>query len=167
MVEKILGERQAEDIFFSAMLTGLVSEKQASDVLGEMEKDAAVDPLKLLSGIWKATSGLASAGWGVIKEMPATIGWTAALGGGLGALGANAYDAIKKRMTEEDPETKLRNEKEMIYASKERELKDSKWMDRARRIRDALRRAVKNKKVTNEQYKKDYEDLISTLEERV
>ena len=98
--------------------------------------------------------------------MPSTIGLTAALGGGLGVLGANAYDSMKKRLTKEDPDTELYNEKERIYALKERELKDSMWMTRARRIRDALKRAAKDKSVTNKRYKKDFDTLLETLEER-
>lgn len=166
MVEEILGKRQAEDIFFASMLTGLMNEKQASDMLAAMEKDADIDASKFFRGLLKAVSGTASAGWDVAKEMPSTIGLTAALGGGLGVLGANAYDSMKKRLTKEDPDTELYNEKERIYALKERELKDSMWMTRARRIRDALKRAAKDKSVTNKRYKKDFDTLLETLEER-
>ena len=33
MVEKILGEQQTKDIYFSAMLTGLLNEKQAAELV--------------------------------------------------------------------------------------------------------------------------------------
>ena len=166
MVEKILGEGQAEDIFFSAMITGLLNEKQASDVIGSIEKGADIDWKRLGSGLWDTFKGGASAFLGAIKETPAAVGWTAALGGGLGVLGANLYDSMKKRLTEEDPETKLNNEKELIYSMKERELEDSRWMGRIRRLKDALKRAARDKSVTNRKYRKDFESLLDALKER-
>lgn len=167
MVEEILGKNQAEDIFVSAMITGLMSEKQACGLMESIEKNAgAEDVLKFLKGLWGAGTGLVSAGWNVAKEFPGMLGLTAATGAGLGLLGANAYDAIQKRIAEEDPETTFNEEKENIYKAKERELSDARWMSRARRIRDGLKRAAKSRLVTNEKYRKDYESLIETLKER-
>ena len=67
MVEKILGKRQAEDIYFSAFLSGLLAEKQASIISTEMKKKAAGDKfswMKLLKGLGGAigTAGGAAKG---------------------------------------------------------------------------------------------------------
>ena len=160
MVEKIIGKRQADDIFFSAFLTGLMTEKQADCVIRKMEK-RSFDVMKFLGGLYKGTVGAAKS---TISAIPPTIGWTAALGGATGVLGATAYDVLKERLSGEDPETKFSNEVEAMYANKKRELDDARWMDRVRGMRDELKRGYK--KMTPKEYRKKYDELMEALDER-
>lgn len=160
MVEKILGKKQAEDIFFSAMLTGLMTEKQASELI---EKYAAgkLDVLKYISGI-------VGGGLGMVKDtaklVPPALGWTSLLGASAGGLGAMAYDAAKERVSQEDPEAKFNADMEAFYAGKKRELEDAKWMARVRARRDRLKR--EGRKMDPSTYEKEYNKLISELDER-
>ena len=156
MVEKILGDRQAKDIFFSAMLTGILTEKQAASV---MEKDASLwkDILDTVGG------GLGFAGK-TISKIPPTLGWTALLGASAGGLGAMAYDAMNERVSQEDPEKKFNDDLEILYKGKKREIEDAKWMARMRAKRDKLVR--EGKKMDPDTYKKEFDDLVSGLDER-
>lgn len=172
MVESILGRQQAEDIFVAAALSGLVGEKRAGAVAEEMEKGASVGSfikaapifidkaIGYLGDSWKAGKGAVD----LVGGLSGLVGKTALLGAGSGILGANAYDIIKQHVTEEDPETELKNKIEAIYAAKKRELEDSKWMDRVRKMRDELRRGYK--KMTTEEYAEKYKELSDALDER-
>lgn len=174
MIERYLGREQAEDIFYASMLTGLMSEKQASDLVSCMEKEAkggAKDGFdwlglakSILGGAWKGVGTVAEGGMKVVGEMPKTIGMTALLGGGAGVLGANLYDVIKEQVTHEDPEEKFNSEIEAMYAGKKKELEDAKWMDRIRSMRDELRRGYK--KMPTKEYAKRYKALLAALDER-
>lgn len=160
MIEKILGKRITDDIYFSSFLTGLMTEKQADCVIRKMEKKS-FDVMKFLGGLYNGTVGAAKS---TISAIPPTIGWTAALGGATGVLGATAYDVLKERLSSEDPETKFSNEVEAMYTNKKRELDDAKWMSRVLAMRDELRRG--HKKMTAKEYRKKYDELIGALEER-
>lgn len=164
MVEQILGRKNAEDIFFSAMLSGMMPEKQASEFLGGTEKDAAVGILNWLKYIGGLASGAGSAAVGTLKAIPPTLFNTALLGASAGGLGAMGYDVLKDRVSQEDPETKYNNEIEALYEGKRRELEDSKWMAKARAMRDELKRGYR--KMTTEEYSKKYNALIDLLEEK-
>ena len=164
MVEKILGERQAKDIFFSAMLTGMMTEKQAEDALGMIEKRGQATMLDWLKGI----GGALTHGGGMIadtvKAIPPALGWTALLGASAGGLGAMSYDAIKERVSSEDPEAKFNADVESYYAGKKRELTDSKWMAKVRSMRDELKRGYK--KMPPSEYARKYKALIAALDEK-
>lgn len=170
MVEKILGKRQAEDIYFSAFLSGLLAEKQASIISTEMKKKAAGDKfswMKLLKGLGGAigtAGGAAKEGVKAVGEIPKILGWTALLGGGTGALGAYAYDVLKNNVSREDDETKFNSELEAVYANKKKELESANWMRKVIAMRDDLRRSYK--KIPTEEYKKKYDALVEALDER-
>lgn len=158
MIEKFLEEGQAESIFKAAMLTGLMSEKQAADLLGEMEKNAqwgaVVDAGKsLLSGIGT-----------VVSKIPGTVLTTGTLGAISGVVGASAYDAIKDRLTQEDPESKFNSDMEALYVARTRELEDAKWMAAVRDKRDKLKKG--RKKMSPEEYSAEYNKLLDMLRER-
>lgn len=172
MVESILGRQQAEDIFVAAALSGIVGEKRSGAVAEEMEKMAgtakAIEWLsKALGAIpagLKSVWGAGEKSLGLLSGTAGLVGKTALLGTGAGFLGANAYDIIKQHVTEEDPETELKNKIEAIYAAKKRELEDSRWMGRVRKMRDELRRGYK--KMTTEEYAEKYKELSDALDER-
>lgn len=160
MVEKILGKDQARSIYVSAFISGLLTEKQAESVLDRMEKKSW-DWQKVLSGIFNTATDTTKK---TLESIIPTIGWTAAIGGGVGVLGATAYDALKERLTNEDPETKFNNDIEVMYENKKREIDDARWMDRVRAMRDDLRRNYK--KMTPKEYAKKYDELVEALNER-
>lgn len=153
MVEKILGRELADDIFRTAMMSGMPSEKAASD-RGGMEKDA------FLGELANALKG----GAGAASEIPKALGLLALIGSGTGALGAYAYDVIKDNMTREDPEARFNADMEALYQGKLRELEDAKWMSDVRARRDRLRRGLK--RMTTEEYAKEYEDLVAALDKK-
>ena len=159
MVEQILGKRQAEDIFFSSMLTGLLNEKQASEI---MEKSAK--PLDVI----KYLTGLVGSGLGMVKDTvkfgPPALGWTALLGASAGGLGAMGYDAIKERVSQDDPEAKFNMDMEALYSGKRRELEDARWMARVRAKRDKLKR--EGKKMDPDEYEKAYNSLLADLDSK-
>lgn len=170
MVEEILGYRQAKDIFFSAMLTGMMTEKQASDIFGDMEKSAQngggkgaglLGWAKLIGGM--LTGGFDAAG-SVAKEVPSALLNTALLGASVGGLGAMGYDTIKERLSDEDPETKHHAKLESMYAAKRTEENDSRWMAKVRAKRDNLLRNYK--KMPTEEYAKAYKDLMEELDKK-
>lgn len=160
MVEEILGRRQAKDIFFSAMLSGMMTEKQAGEF---MEKKAKgwLDATKYLTGLLGGGLGVVK---DTVKAVPPALGWTALLGASTGGLGAMAYDVLKDRVSQEDPEAKFDTEMEAMYAGKERELKDAKWMMRIRAKRDRLMR--EGKKMDPDKYAKEYDSLVRDLDEK-
>jgi len=151
MIEKFLEEGQAESIFKAAVLTGLMTEKQAADLVGGFEKDAWLSDV--LSGIGK-----------VVSNIPGTVFTTAALGAGAGVVGASAYDTIKDRLTQEDPESKFNSDMEALYAARTRELEDAKWMAAVRDKRDKLKKG--RKKMSPEEYSAEYNKLLDMLRER-
>ena len=164
MVDKILGKRLSDDIFFSAMLSGMATEKQASDMLDSIEKDGGASLLDWAKGI----GGALAAGGGMItdtaKAVPSALGWLALLGASSGGLGAMGYDVIKDRVSEEDPETKFNSKIEASYAGKEKELEDSRWISKVRAMRDELRRGYR--KMTSKEYAKKYNALMAALDEK-
>ena len=171
MIEEILGEQCARDVFLASVASGLLNEKQAAHLNDLMEKDAKIDVLAYLKGVGKGiggafglASGATEKGFKALSKVPSSLMWTAILGGGIGALGATGYDAIKERLTSEDPEAKYNAEVEAMYINKKRELEDAKWMTRVREMRDDLRR--NHKKMSNEEYTKKYNDLVKALDER-
>lgn len=169
MVEKFLGDEQASDIFLSSMLAALMTEKQAAEFVGGLEKTAAGGGgsktfSNIAGGLGKFVNGLTGAGIKLFKFIPSSLGWTAALGIGAGALGESAFDIIKERTSHEDPEAKLNEDIEAIYNSKTREANDSKWMAKVRKMRDELRRGYK--KMSVDEYTKKYNDLMDALDER-
>lgn len=157
MVEEILGKQAARDIFFSSMLTGLLSEKQASDIMEKDAGSAVKDIMDIVGG------GFGFLGK-TIKSIPPALGWTALLGASTGGLGAMAYDALKERVTHEDPEAKHHADIEAFYTGKNRELEDARWMARVRAKRDRLRR--EGKKMDSDTYEKEYNSLLAELDKR-
>lgn len=148
MVEKYLGKDLARGIFMAGATSYLQTEKKA-DVLGSIG-----------NAVGNIGKGLLSTG----KEILPALGWTMALGGASGVLGATAYDVIKEHVSHEDPEAKLNSELETQYKAKNREIQDAKWMSRIRALRDELRRG-KNRMPTDE-YTKKYKELLALLDER-
>ena len=167
MVEKILGEQQTQDIYFSAMLTGLLNEKQAAELYNCIEKNAAINFAKIL-GVLK---GLGSAAVGGAKEtanalvkIPGAAGKLALLGAGTGVLGATAYDILKENVSGDDPKAELNAKIEAMYNNRKKELEDAKWMEKVRGMRDELKRGYK--KMTSEEYESKYNELVKALNER-
>lgn len=167
MVEKILGEQQTKDIYFSAMLTGLLNEKQAAELYNCIEKDAAFNWAKILG----ALKGLGSAAVGGAKEtadalakIPGAVGKLALLGAGTGILGATAYDILKENVSGDDPKAELNAKIEAMYNNRKKELEDAKWMGKVRGMRDELKRGYK--KMTSEEYESKYNELVEALNER-
>lgn len=162
MVEQYLGRETADDIFFSAMLSGLIPEKQACELAVGIQKGAQV-----MDAIKKVIGGLGSIGSGAMttaKAIPPAIGYTALGGAASGVLGATVYDILKERVSQEDPEAKFNSDIEHLYAHKKRELEDAKWMSRVRAMRDELKRGYK--KMTTEEYTTKYKALMDALNER-
>ena len=167
MVEKYLSEQEAEDIFYSAMLTGLLTEKQAEEFCGDMEKDAALgwDTAKKVLGL--LGSGMVNLGGeakDLVKESPSALAYLALTGAGAGALGATAYDMLKENVTNMDPQEKLNAKLESIYRGKKKELESANWMTKVRSMRDDLKRNYK--KMSTEEYAKAYKALEDALDER-
>ena len=164
MIEKVLGRRTAEDIFFSSMLACLVTEKQASSMLEKMEKDGGASLLDWAKGIGGALTSGGGMLFDTAKAIPPSLGWLALLGASTGGLGAMGLDVIKDQVAEDDPEAKFNEDLEAVYAGKERENKDSKWMTRVRNLRDELKRGYR--KMTSSEYAKKYDELIAALDEK-
>lgn len=162
MVEQYLGRETADDIFFSAMLSGMITEKQASDLAEGIHKSAqVVDALK------KAIGALGTIGSGAlttVKSIPPVLGGAALGGAATGALGATVYDILKERVSQEDPEAKFNSDIEHLYTHKKREVEDARWMDRVRAMRDELKRGYK--KMPTEEYASKYKALMDALNER-
>lgn len=160
MVEEILGRKQAEDVFFSAMMSGMLTEKQACEFM-EKKAKGKLDAVKYLLGL------VGSVGGGIadtVKAIPPALGWTALLGASTGGLGAMAYDVLKDRVSQEDPESKFNADMEAMYSAKERELKDARWMSKVRAKRDRLMR--EGRKMDPDEYAKAYGSLVSDLDEK-
>lgn len=161
MVEEILGKRQAKDIFFSAMASGMMTEKQAGEFMEKEAKGTAFDIAKYVLGAIGSGIGAAT---DAVKSIPPALSWTALLGASTGGLGAMAYDVLKDRVSQEDPKAKFDAEMEAMYAGKERELNDAKWMSRVRAKRDRLMR--EGKKMDPAAYAKEYDSLVRELDEK-
>lgn len=167
MVEKYLGKEQADSIYMSAMITGLMTEKQAGDLCDKLEKRSSVPEMlkdifsNAYKGIVTPVKDLYATGFAGLKG----LGLLATLGAGAGVLGSSAYDVIKERISEEDPETKFNNEVEAVYNNRKRELEDQKWMSKVRSMRDELRRGYK--KMSTEEYAAKYQKLQDALDERM
>lgn len=151
MLERIIGAEAAGDIMFAGMLSGMQTEKQAENALS-MEK-AAFSPVNFIKALW--STGVAG-----LSLFPKAI----MAGLGTGAATGAAYNIIKNRLTDDDPQTKLNNKLEAMYSNKKRELEDAKWMDRIRGMRDDLAR--NHKKMSQEEYEAKYNALVSALDER-
>ena len=167
MVEQYLGRETADDIFFSAMLSGLLPQKQASNLIQSFQKEAAVDwgaVTKAIGSIGKEITGGLGHVWGAAKSIPTALGYTALGGAASGVLGATVYDILKERVSQEDPEAKFNSDIEHLYAHKKREAEDAKWMSRVRAMRDELKRGYK--KMTTEEYTTKYKALMDALNER-
>ena len=141
MIAEILGKDEAENIFYSSMITNLM-----------MQKDAGFTD-KLLGGLGTAATGVA--------KLPL---WLAALGAGTGWLGSQAYSMLKERLAGEDPESDLNEKMKGIYKLGQKELEDSKWMADIRNKRDKLKRGAK--KMTVDEYAKEYDELVEALNAR-
>jgi hypothetical protein len=168
MVKKILGEQQANDIYFSAMLTRMLNEKQAADLAEGLEKNAAIDWSKILGGL-KSLGGIAVGGLkgigDVLVKAPDAAAKLALLGTGTGVLGATAFDILKENVSGDDPNAELNTKIEAMYNNRKKELEDAKWMSKVRRIRDELKRDYK--KMTSEEYELKYNELMEALNERM
>lgn len=167
MVEKILGSQQTSDIFYSALLTGLLNEKQAAELADSIEKDAAFNWGKIIESL----KGLGVAAIGGVKDtasalakVPGAVGKIALLGAGTGILGATAYDALKENVSSDDPKAKLNAKIEAMYKGRQKELEDAKWMAKVRGLRDELKRNYK--KMTTDEYTTKYNELVAALDER-
>ena len=166
MIEKYLSRQEAEDIFYSAMITGIMSEKQAECLCDDMEKSAQVlDTLKRIGGVLGAgVTNIGGAVKEIVKESPSALAYLALTGAGAGALGATAYDMLKENVTNVDPQEKLNAKLEALYRVKKKELESSNWMSRVRTMRDDLKRNYK--KMSTEEYAKAYKALEDALDER-
>jgi hypothetical protein len=168
MVEKILGEQQTKDIFFSAMLTGLLNEKQAAEIAEGLEKNAQAGKkfnwLKLLGGIGNTIIGGAKDIGSALMKAPDAASKIALLGAGTGVLSATAYDILKDNVSSDDPKTELNAKIEAMYNNRKKELEDAKWMAKVRGMRDELKRDYK--KMTSEEYESKYNKLLESLDER-
>lgn len=174
MVEKILGEQQTKDIYFSAMLTGMLNEKQAAELSEYLDKEAAAgaEPsfnlLKFLIGSGKAIGSAAIGGAketaNALAKIPGAVGKLALLGAGTGVLGATTYDILKENVSSDDPEAELNAKIEAMYNNRRKELEDAKWMAKVRGMRDELKRGYK--KMTSEEYESKYNELMEALDER-
>lgn len=173
MVEKYLGKERADDIFMSAMLTGMMPEKQAEAMAAGFEKDAfswkmltngLKDVGKAASGAVKAVTAVPEAAWKWGGRGVSAAGLLALLGASTGVVGSTAFDVLKERVTQEDPEEKFNSDIEAIYNNRMRELEDQKWMTRVRAMRDELRRGYK--KMSTEEYAAKYQALQDALDER-
>lgn len=174
MVEKILGEQQTKDIYFSAMLTGLLNEKQAAELSEHLDKEAQAGAAQSFNW-WRFLLGsgraLGSAAIGGAKEtasalskVPGAVGKLALLGAGTGILGATAYDILKENVSSDDPKAELNAKLEAMYNNRKKELEDAKWMAKVRGMRDELKRGYK--KMTSEEYESKYNELMEALDER-
>lgn len=174
MVEKILGEQQTKDIYFSAMLTGLLNEKQAAELSECIEKEAQAGTASSFN-LWRFLIGsgraLGSAAIGGAKEtaealakIPGAVGKLALLGAGTGILGATAYDILKENVSSDDPKAELNAKLEAMYNNRKKELEDAKWMAKVREMRDELKLGYK--KMTSEEYESKYNELMEALDER-
>lgn len=149
MAEKYLGKELVCDLFAAAMVSGTMSEKDASDMLCRMEKDAGI-----LGGLQKTVSSV----W-------PTLGLAAALGASTGVIGMAAGDALQERLSSEDPETKHQNELETMYSHKRQEKKDAMWMAKVRAMREELVRGYKH--MSTKEYTAKYNALLRALDEKV
>lgn len=166
MVDKILGKEQAEDIFFASMLTGIMTEKKAHEILPEMEKDAfgVSELIAGLKTLGRLTAAGASGIIGTAAAVPKGIMHLVAAGAGTGALAGSVYNTLKDSLQKEDPKTKMNRKIEAMFKNRKRELDDAKWMDRVRSMRDDLKRSYK--KMTPEEYRQKYDALVAALDER-
>lgn len=166
MVERYLGKKQAEDIIFASMLTGVMTEKQAQDSLDGMEKDA-FSVVRFLAGL-RTAGGVATAGAsGLLKAVtaiPNSIKNLTSAGILAGAVAGGAYNTLKDNMQQEDPKTRMNRKIEAIFRNRKRELEDAKWMDRVRSMRNELKSSYR--KMSPEEYREKYDALVSALDER-
>lgn len=136
-----------------------------------MNKEAAFSWPKFLLGLEsRVGKGLHSL-WGLsgdaakaVSKTPGFLLSLMGLGAATGVTGAVSYDVIKERLSREDPQTKFNAEIEAMYNLKGREIEDSKWMAGIRAKRDRLLRD--HKKMSTEEYAKEYHELEDMLNER-
>ena len=168
VVEKYLGEDLANDMLCSSLISCLINTKQAEAISVEMEKDAQrggeqTFAGRVLGALGTFLGNLPGHAINAAEKVPSGLGWLAAGGATTGILGAAAYDAIKERMSEEDPDAKFNAEVEAIYAGKKKELEHARWMARVRKMRDELSRGYK--KMPPDEYSAKYRKLIAALDE--
>lgn len=154
MLENYFGKDVARRIF----LAGAVS--------ASMEK-CADGPLEAV-GNWLRglVGGGTTIGKGALETGKETYGLATSLGlTGLatGVIGGIGLHLLKERMQRKSPEEDLQRKIEAMYANKSRELENSKKMRAARDKRDLLMRGYK--RMTTEEYRSKYNDLMSSLEE--
>lgn len=150
MSESCLTKEQSAECFKAGFASWFAEKRAGSGfILAPYVKDIA----GLLKGVWSGG-----------KELLNAAGTATAMGAGTGVLGALAAEAIKEQLTREDPKAKLSGKLEKLYASKSREVDDSRWMSRVRAMRDELRRGYK--KMTVAEYTDKYNNLVKALDER-
>ena len=163
MVEKYIGEKAARDIFRSAMMEGL----KAGYSL-EKSAQSRLDWLNFARNIIGDTAKTSRSVFGDVasafSSIPSAIGIIAGLGAGTGALGAYAYDAMKNRVSAEDPEAKFNQDIEILYGQRRKELEDARWMSKVRTMRNELKRGYK--KMSADEYRSKYNALVKALNER-
>ena len=169
MVEKYLGNETAADIFVSAMISRVVTEKEAENLVSIMKKEAQngggeSSLLSFFKNIGKPIARLWSTGTGALKSVPPALGWIAATGATGGVLGTYLYDILKERLSHEDPEADFNSKVEALYRGKTKEIEDAQWMDKVRSMKDRLKRDYK--KMSTEEYRKAYSELVAALDER-
>lgn len=157
MVEKYLGQEQADEIFsagFMDAMSDAVSEKRAS----------WAKVLAFLKGAGKATVGVGGHAVDAAHKIISTVPGLAVAGLSTGALGAIGYNAIKDNLMENSPKEELDAKIDAMYSNRTKELESAKWMDRVRAMRDELKRGYK--KMSVEEYTQKYQALVDALDER-
>lgn len=173
IVERILGEDSARDLFYASAMTGLMTEKQAEDLLDGLVKQAQRRGGggglniggRILDLVQRGILGAGGLAADAVAKIPSALGHTALLGAGLGALGALGFDAVKENLSQEDPEAKFNIDLEALYNAKSMEAEDAKWMAKVRSMRDELKRGWK--KMAPEEYESKYNALLGALKEKM
>lgn len=157
--------KEASDRLFRAGVASVASDGRVMGILSAMEKGAGSGAV--LAGLWEALKGIKEVAKGT-KEVGESalkmIPPVAAVGAGTGVLGTMAYDALRQRLEQDDPEARLNADIDAMYSRRGRELEDAAWMARVRGMRDELRRGYR--KMPTGEYAARYRALLDALDER-
>lgn len=173
MIEHYIDKNIAKDIFMAGYITGHIPEKKAYEIASTLEKKGGAPTVgrsiwsvfsSPIKDIWHGAGDLVKTVWTPIEKGPKVMMTAATVGASLGALGAAAVDAVKERVTQDDPETEFKNKINNLYKQKVREQEDEKWMTHIRLLKEDLKKNYK--KMPLDEYRAKYNALVSALDER-
>lgn len=166
MLDKYLTNDEIRDIFCSAMFAKAIEKRAVSPAVGAAGGAAAVGGIDkfvdmVSKGLGKAPELTKDVAELYMKSIPLSAATSLLLGGAAGGL----YHIVKEKMTESgDEQISANNKLQALYNARSAELEDQKWMSKVRKMRDDLKKNMKN--MTADEYEAQYNALSEALDER-